>query len=80
MSGLVSVGLVLVLNALMHANGQHGLFLGMIFGVTVITAECEATGKKTTPYDDAHTLHDSLICALCTIINTGHNLLLTCGN
>lgn len=80
MSGLISVGLVLVLNALMHASGQHGLFLRMIFGVTVITAECEAAGKKTTPYDNAHTQHDPLICALCYIINIGQNLVLTCVN
>ncbi|XP_030282152.1 UPF0606 protein KIAA1549 isoform X4 [Sparus aurata] len=40
MAGLVSsVGLVVMLKALMHAHGQHAVFLGMTVLVTVIAAE-----------------------------------------
>lgn len=56
MAGLVSsVGLVVMLKALMHAHGQHGVFLGMTVLVTVIAADSTVAGKKT-PFADSHNI------------------------
>ena len=54
MAGLVSsVGLVVMLKALMHARGQRAVFLGMTVLVTVIAADSPVAGKRT-PFADLH--------------------------
>lgn len=56
MAGLVSsVGLVLMLKALMHAHGQHAVFLGMTVLVTVIAADSPVAGKRT-PFADSRNM------------------------
>lgn len=54
MAGLVSsVGLVVMLKALMRARGLRALFLGMTVLVTVIAADSPVAGKRT-PFADSH--------------------------
>lgn len=56
MAGVVSsVGLVVMLKALMHARGPHAVFLGMTFLVTVIAADSPVAGKRE-PFADSHNM------------------------
>lgn len=56
MAGLVSsVGLVVMLKALMCAHGLRALFLGMTVLVTVIAADSPVAGKRT-PFADSHNM------------------------
>lgn len=56
MAGLVSsVGLVVMLKALMHVRGQHALFLGMTVLVTMIAADSPVAGKRT-PFAESHNM------------------------
>lgn len=53
MAGSVSsVGLVVMLEALMHAHVQRGVFLWMTVLVTAIAGDATVAGKKT-PFTDA---------------------------
>lgn len=57
MAGFVSsVGLVVMLKALMCALGQRGVFVGMMLLVTVTAAGSTVAGKQT-PVADSHNLY-----------------------
>lgn len=63
MAGLVSsVGLVVMLKALMRTRGQRALFLGMTVLVTVMAADSPVAGKRT-PFADSHSMiHQFVPC------------------